>query len=401
MTNEHQKGTVDSVLAKNIQAILKRATTKDVNFLATISHEMRTPLNGIIGVIDLMTHQYEEQGLNLDNFEIYMKTLEQSCRTLQSVVNRLQNISDLQSGETKENTLTFDLEAIVTGVSQTMQLYTFESKETTQVNISFDPRIPRLIKADLTKIQQILTNLCTVGALVNTNKQVDLRVSLLYLDKDQCTIGVVVKSGSITNEEYFSLQEESLLDLGKLEDADLFESYTTNNMRITMNICKKFLEELYSTLEVTREGDNLVFTFELAVESMESLPRVENQKISLSEVSVLVADDNIVNLLVVTRMLKYLGVKSTTAVDGTEVVRCIENGKHYDMIFMDLDMPEMDGYEATIHIREKMKDSIAIIALTANSTNDAKKKCRAVGMNDFFTKPITIQTLSEMIHKWF
>ena len=385
----------DGILDKNIDRILTQSTTKDAQFLANISHEMRTPLNGIIGVIDLMSHQTD-----LSSFEIYLKTLEQSCRVLLTVVNRLQNISDLQSDTPKANTLSFDLEAVVTGLAQTMQFYNDYSSESTQLDIKFDPRIPRTINADLTKIQQILTNLCTIAALISTDRYVVVEASLKYLDNKLCTIGFIIKSGNISVEDNFRLKDTVLLDF---DSNDLFDSTTVNNMHIGVNICRKFLQELKQNLTVEQKGKQLHFTFELDVESQESLPRERKQDVTLRLANVHVVDDNPVNILVITRMLKYLGVNYSASSDGQEIVDKLSgsSSKRFDMIFMDLDMPVLNGYEATEKIRHTLDNDITIVALTANSTNPAKVKCKEVGMNDFFTKPVTIETLREMIYKWY
>lgn len=389
----------DAILSQNINRILTQSTTNDTQFLASISHEMRTPLNGIIGVIDLLSHQTD-----LSAFEVYSKTLEQSCRVLLTVVNRLQDISDLQTAECSTtiagDTLSFDLEAVVTGISQTMQFYNDNSSESTQLDLKFDSRIPRTIKADLTKIQQILTNLCTIAALISTDRYVVLETSLKYLNDKLCTIRFVVKSGNVSVQKNFKLKDHVLLDF---EPSDLFDSSTLNNMHIGVNISRKFLQELNQTLSIDQVDKQLHFSFDLDVESQESSPRKCHQSVNIQDAHVHVVDDNSINIMVVTRMLKYLGVSFSASHDGQEVVEKLSgsSSERFDMIFMDLDMPILDGYGATQKIRHTLNNDIVIVALTANSTNAAKAKCKDFGMNDFFTKPITIETLREMIYKWY
>lgn len=393
----------DKILTQNIDEILSRTTTNNAEFLYNISHEMRTPLNGIIGVVDLMSH---ESINSKQTFEIYLTTLEQSCRSLLAVVNRLQDISNLQTTVDKDivcerkNNLTFDLQPVITGVSQNMQFFNDESHETTQLHVNYDKRIPRLIKADLTKIEQILSNLCTIGALISTDRYVTIDIDVKYLDKMQCTLKFSIKSGSISVKENFELKEIYSLEF---ENSDLFDSTSFKNMLIGINICRKFLQELNSDLLIHRVGDKLYFDFCLDVEVEQSAEKCEVLSHDMfNKIHVLVAEDNHINVVIVTKMLKILGVKYSVAIDGEEVVKMINKGiDDYDMIFMDLDMPIMSGYEATWHIREILNSDIKIIALTANSTNESKRRCRDAGMNDFFTKPITIQTLKEMVSKWY
>jgi len=382
----------DSVLSQNIEAILQKASTRDSDFLASISHEMRTPLNGIIGIIDLMSRED-----TAEDIEIYLRTLEQSCRILMSVVNRCQDLSYLQTEHKEKSQLTFDLNAVVTGISQTMQYYNVESQETTQLKVELDPRIPFIVKADLTKIQQVLTNLCVIAANISTHGYVELNLVLKHVDVRECTVGVTVKSGSVASEDYYNLCDETLLHL---KSGDMFDHHSLNSKRISLSIARRFLQELDAELCAKRVGDTLVFSFALALESTEALPTKHMATVPIDDTCVLVVDDNHVNQMVVAKMLRLLKVKSHVVGDGQQAVECLQQGKKFDMIFMDLDMPVMDGYEATKRIREELGLDVTIVALTANSTNKAKKKCKETGMNDYFTKPITVQTLSEMIRKW-
>ncbi len=388
-----EEGDDKSLLVRNIQHILERASTNDVEFLANISRELRTPLNGIVGVIDLMSHDAKED-TRVDN-EVYLATLEQSCRTLLAVINRLQDISDLQSGtHGMSDTLTFDLPAVISGISQNMQFFSESSTERTQLSITFDERIPRTIKGNLTKLQQVLTNLCSISAQCAGNGYASLRVVLKYLYQQECTIAFEVKCQQVSEKKAFKLINTAPLEFSEV---DLFDSTSTNNMLIGLNICRKFLQQLGSDLVVSVVDGSLSFTFELKVESEENKNSRSSDK--LNETRVLVVDDNTVNVLVVTKMLKFLGIQYESVVDGLYVPQKLAEQK-FDMIFMDIDMPGMDGYDTARYVREKMQSQITIIALTANSTNEAKRKCRQVGMNDFFTKPLTVQSVREMVCKW-
>jgi CheY-like chemotaxis protein len=360
--------------------------------LASISHEMRTPLNGIIGVIDLMSHIGNDHPSQL-----YIKTLEQSCRVLLSVVNRLQDISYLHNPLPYNDGIVFDIRAVLSGIAENMQYFNAESSESTQLNINIDSRIPSIVRGDLTKIQQTFTNLVTVAALISEKHYSSIQLRLKYLYGNEATFGVLVRTNTIINKEFFRLTENMSI---KFNNADLFNTGTLNNMFIGLNICRRFISVLGSQLTISKVKDTLHFEFDLALHSEEKLPRViHDDNIKLSDFTVLVADDNVINLLIIVKMLNHLGVKSTTVADGQQVINKLEN-ETFDMIFMDLEMPVMDGFDATKYIRNKMKNYLIIVALTANSTNEAKQKCKNVGMNDYFTKPITIQTIKEMIYKW-
>ena len=383
--NTHDNDNFD----KNIKNIIDRASTSNNDFLATISHEMRTPLNGIIGVIDLISHETEN-----DNFTLYVQTLEQSCRTLLSVVNRLQDISDLQTTNPISEGVDFDIRAILSGISENMQFLDSTSKETTQVEVCIDRRIPSNLKGDLTKIQQTLTNLVTIAANISKNHHSKINIRLKYHYNQQAIIHVQVETDELSSKEYFSLLSiEELV----FNDEDLFDSRSIKHMAIGLNICKKFIDKLGGHLSITRQDKTLKFCFDFELLARDNLPKNE-ESIKLEDLNILVVEDNRINLMVVLKMLKYLHVHVDTAENGLVAVEKMKTNK-YNIVLMDLDMPVMNGYDATEKIREF--DSVTvIIALTANSTNEAKIKCKVVGMNDYFTKPLTIKTLEEMLHKW-
>ena len=202
------------VLARNVDEILSVATTSDAKFLAQISHELRTPLNGIIGVIDLMSREEDQ---SLESCDTYLRSLQQSCRTLLSVVNRLQDLSHLQTFPNYEANVIFDVRAVVTGISQAMQFHDKDSEDKTQLTISFDDRIPSTVKADLTKIQQTLVNLCTIAALVSKDHSVVIKVTLKYIDRSQCTCAFHIETAGML--DVFDVFEDKLLTI---ESINLF-----------------------------------------------------------------------------------------------------------------------------------------------------------------------------------
>lgn len=208
----------------------------------------------------------------------------------------------------------------------------------------------------------------------------------------------------------------------------LFKPAALENMYQCLVISREFLAVLKSRLNVSESnGQDLQFSFELPlIKTAAPSPDLASRgsrgsQLSLLEtkrVKILLVEDNEVNMRIARLMLTRLGYEPDTAVDGLDAVVKMSHGK-YDVILMvtrsaelalysmnktlqqDCDMPRCNGYDATEHIRQNLRNSeVIIIALTANSTEAAKQRCLKVGMNDFFTKPITMQTLSEMLCKW-
>ncbi|KAJ3134982.1 hypothetical protein HDU90_004307 [Geranomyces variabilis] len=383
----------DNLQTQNVEKI--KAKTFGMEFLGNVSHELRTPLNGLIGVIDLM--QSEEMSTSQ---RLYIKTLEQSCTHLLSVVSRMQDLAALQSGKPVNNIMPFDMRATITGVAESMQHMSIHTGRGTQVALDLDPQIPPSVNGDLTKVQQILANLVGIAAISSLAKYAALKATFEPLHGESAKIHFVIKG--VQTQTPKTLLEG--FDLA-FSFEDLFQPLTFNNMSHGVVICREFLKQLGSHLDMKVEPDDtLIFKFSIDVTYDRNSVARENVgalKDARSAVKILLAEDNKVSRRIAMMMLKKLGFTDVDGVeDGHEVVTKLQN-KAYDVILMDCDMPVMDGYEATRHIRTELKNAtVKIVALTANSTNEARQRCIATGMDDYFTKPVTMKTLAEMLHKW-
>ncbi|KAJ3147750.1 hypothetical protein HDU89_005109 [Geranomyces variabilis] len=383
----------ESLQRQNVEQI--KAKTFGMEFLGQVSHNLRTPLNGLIGVIDLM--QGEEMSKSQ---RLYIKTLEQSCTHLLSVVSRMQDLAALQSGKPTNNIMAFDLKAIVTGVAESMQHMSIHTGRGTQVALDLDEKIPRSINGDLTKIQQVLANLVGVAAISSLAKYAALNASFEPLAGDKAKVHFAIKGVRTQT-------PKSLLEGFDLEFSfdDLFRPLTSVNLSHGIVLCREFLRQLGSRLEVEVDAkDSLIFRFVLNVTYDRKSTTLQDegpQDCSQSAIKILVAEDNGVSRRIATMMLKKLGFTNVDEVENGQEVLTKLKDKTYDVILMDCDMPIMSGYEATKHIRHELKNTtLKIVALTANSTNEARQRCIEVGMDDYFTKPITMKTLAEMLYKW-
>ncbi|KAJ3278523.1 hypothetical protein HK104_002256 [Borealophlyctis nickersoniae] len=422
-TAEDQQLVIDEakqqLQSANIQQISSTHGSRP-EFLAIVSHELRTPLNGVIGIIDLM--QCEQM---TEDQRLYIKTLEESCSRLLSLVNRLQDLAALQAVTPAVNIMAFDLVAIITGVAECMQHFSTHTGKGTQVTLNLDPRLPLSVNGDLTKIQQVLNNLVTIAATASSEKHASLTATLESSDGPNAVIHILIR-GAKTEMSTTLLEGFGLT----FSYEDILRPLTADNMSQGIVISREFLSLLGSTLNIaTGPDDSLTFSFHLHLtcnpenwEGHDSQSNYGEIKADLSKVHILIVEDNIINQQIAKKMLHKLGIEADVADDGRKALERLAE-KKYDLIFMvitlslaptstcsltlrqhlyqDCDMPVMDGYDCTSYIRTNLNDhQIKIIALTANSTNDAKKRCISVGMDDYFTKPITLKTLSEMLYKW-
>ncbi|KAJ3144636.1 hypothetical protein HDU86_001664 [Geranomyces michiganensis] len=386
-------GAKEALQARNVEQI--KAKTFGMQFLGNVSHELRTPLNGLIGAIDLM--QGEEMSTSQ---RLYIKTLEQSCTHLLSVVSRMQDLAALQNGKPTNNIMPFDMRATITGVAESMQHMSIHTGRGTQVALDLDPQIPRSVNGDLTKVQQILANLVGIAAISSLAKYAALKATFQALDGGAAKIHFIIKG--VQSQTPKTLLEGFDLDFSF---EDLFKPLTPVNLSHGVVICREFLKQLGSRLHMDVDAKNsLIFEFSLDVTYDIKIVGHEKEdalKEAQLAVSILVAEDNKVSRRIAMMMLKKLGFMNVDGVENGQEVLTKLQSKTYDVILMDCDMPVMDGYEATEHIRTKLKNTtVKIVALTANSTNEARQRCIATGMDDYFTKPITMKTLSEMLHKW-
>ncbi|KAJ3160747.1 hypothetical protein HDU88_007853 [Geranomyces variabilis] len=382
----------DALQAQNVERI--KAKTFGLEFLGNMSHVLRTPLNGLIGVIDLM--QAEDLSTNQ---RLYIETLEHSSTHLLSVVTRIQDLAALQSGKPTNNCMPFDMKSTITGVAESLRHTSLPTARGPEIALDLDPQIPLLVNGDLTKIQQILANLMGTAIISSLAKYTFLKATFDAGDGGAAKIHFLIKSVR-------SRTPKTLLEGfdANFSFDDLFKPLTPRNLSHGVVICREFIKQLGSRLEVEVVKDLLIFRFSLDFTYDIKTVGHENEvalKEAQSTVSILVAEDNKVSRRIAMTMLKKLGFENVDGVEnGQEAVTKL-HGKTYDVILMDCDMPVMDGYQATEHIRTKLKDTtVKIVALTANSTNEARQRCMATGMDDYFTKPITMKTLAEMLHKW-
>ncbi|KAJ3144601.1 hypothetical protein HDU86_001668 [Geranomyces michiganensis] len=379
--------------AHNVEEI--KMQTYGTEFLGIVSHELRTPLNGLIGVIDLMRSDELSP-----NHRLYITTLEQSCTHLLTVVSRMQDLAALQCGTLTQNVIPFDIVATIIGIAESMQHMSIHTAREIQVVLDLDPELPLSINGDQTKVQQILANLVGIATISSQSKRASLKATFETVDGHEGKIDFVIK-GVQTKTPTAVLEGFDL----KVSSANLFEPLSPNNLSQGAVICREFLAQLGSHLEMKTEADDtLIFKFSLNFTYEKQASACdENEELMdvRSAVKILLAEDNKVSRLIAKTMLSKLGFTDVDEAENGEEALDKLNKKPYDMILMDCDMPVMDGYEATHRIRAIHKNSdVKIVALTANSTNDSKQRCIAAGMNDYFTKPIIMKTLAEMLHKW-
>ena len=409
-TNDKGKPTEVAVLARDITELKRnelellkakehaeRSLKVKEGFLANMSHEIRTPMNGVIGMIDLLV----ETPLNPEQKD-YVVTIKRSSETLLNILNDILDLSKIEAGKMELHESPLSVEELLLKL---IALFgqTAKSKGNT-LTYHIAEEIPRFIVADQTRLLQILSNL-TSNALKFTEKgAVKIFLTLVRkIDKNykikvevqDSGIGISATDKQILFTSFTQLDNSSRKSFGG----------TGLGLAISKQLCALMNGEVgvESTLG---EGSTFWFTFEttetsMAVVSsempMEELP-IENVFADIHP-EILLVDDNAVNRKVANEILKKSGCKVDLAESGFQAIEKVEArlrdiGRHYDIIFMDIQMPDMDGVETTQQLRKRIPNGLpSIVAMTAYSMKEDRDRFISQGMDDYIAKPIRAQTL--------
>lgn len=363
-------------------------------FLSTMSHEIRTPMNAIIGMTNLLVKDNPRED-QLEQLEI----LDFSAKTLLSLINDVLDFSKIESGKIEFESVPFKLENLLNGVLESFR-FTAEKKDV-MLYLDLDDEIPDVIAGDPNRLTQILNNL----------------VSNAVKFTEDGSVGIVVKEKE-RNDDHLHLQftvTDTGIGISKEKQKEIFESFTqerTETSRVFggtglgLTISKKLVELQGGTIDVESEkGKGSTFYVEIPfsvgeensseVTSFSQFSTLETLKGS----TVLLVEDNNINQKVMTRFLDKWEIEVIVAEDGKQAVEKIKE-EFVNLVLMDLQMPEMDGYEASRKIRalaDNQKSEVPIVALTAAALKGVKEKVFASGMNDYLTKPFNPSELQKKL----
>ncbi|OFY84802.1 MAG: hypothetical protein A3F72_05970 [Bacteroidetes bacterium RIFCSPLOWO2_12_FULL_35_15] len=389
-------------------------------FLANMSHEIRTPMNAIIGFSDILS----KKQLGAQENE-YVTSIKSAGENLLTIINDILDISKIEAGM-----MTFEENNFsVKETFKSLNIMLMERAKEKNIGLIFncDEDVPDVLLGDHTRLTQILINLTGNAIKFTQNGSVKVHAKVLKIENNirSTTTEKILSDAKRVAGQEIKLIEFSVSDTGigiardKLED--IFErfqqadSHTTRKFGGTglgLSIAKQLVELQGGTLSVESELKvGSIFTFYIPYKkSAQALLRDEKiekkyDMKSLSKLKILLVEDNQLNILLISSLFSENNLKLQTAENGADCIEKLKenNGstlvsKCFDIILMDMEMPNMNGYEATTIIRKELKNNIPIIAMTANAMAGEREKCLSFGMNDYISKPINANLLFEKIY---
>lgn len=378
-------------LIKSREEAKKLAKTKQ-SFLANMSHEIRTPMNAIIG----MANQLQKTNLNASQSSL-LNIIQTASDNLLVIINDILDIAKIEDGKLAIHPVIFELQETIKESIDTLQ-FKAEEKGILLRQGKFDLLIARYLKGDSNRLRQILLNFLS-NAVKFTNKgSVTIECSLASTSMNSQWIEFKIIDTGIGMEASFL---ETIFDP--------FTQETTGNSKnnigtgLGMYISKQLIELMQGSVSVQSTkhfGTTISFKLPFAIAQK---PDTKNEELKtlinpnkLNQRKILIVDDNEMNRLVAEMIVQQNGAKTLHAENGQQAIEKLQNDIP-DIILMDLQMPVMNGYEATHYIRNILKNPIPIIALTANAIKGERENCLEAGMNDYISKPFKEQDLIQSI----
>lgn len=386
---------------RSLTASIQKAEAANITkneFLGVVSHELRTPINGVLGLLELLLKDKQLTPEQLEHIQI----AHASTDSLLAIINNILDFSNIEAGKLEMKQLEFNLGQLINEVGS--MLSGSVKNKGLSLTIKNAQTLPETLLGDPMRIRQVLSNMILNAIKFSDKGTITLDTSLLELSDKIATVKVSVQDMGI--------------GIAKDVQKDLFSSFvqadTSNTRRhggtgLGLSISQKLVHAMGGTIQVESElGQGSVFSFTMPLPIIDQKTKTTPKQSLTENLSplkgrLLLAEDNPVNKMVAMKMLRSFGLDVTHASNG-KIACGLYRENIFDVVLMDIQMPEMDGHEATVCIRqcetELKRAAVPIIALTANVLSEDRARCFSSGMNDFLSKPIRMAELHKTLEYW-
>lgn len=401
LANRRLEEIAGELRRKNEELLLALAAAREAaetrtRFLAAISHEIRTPMTGVLGMAELLlcTPLNPEQ-------RHYAETIKEAAESLLRIVNDILDFAKIEAGRLELESVLFDLRLTLRAVT-TVLLPQAHAKGV-KVHTELAPEVPRWVVGDPGRLRQVLINVAGNAVKFTERGWVRISAELAASDGDRCTVRFRVDDTGIGIAED---QLERIFD--EFTQADASTTRRFGGTGLGLSIARRLVEMMGGEIGCTSklgQGSSFWFTVPLVrgSEPLEVAP--DGPMLFLSGAwrrrRVLVVEDNPVNRTIAVRLLAREGCEVDAVESGREAVEACQ-GCEYDLVLMDVHMPDMDGYEATRRIRaqEPAGRHTPVVAVTASSMQGDRERCLEAGMDDFVSKPFSAEVLRRLLERW-